>query len=125
MKKQYNETFYVIAQAFYGNRTITDIREDEIDDLISGFQTIKDDIFGKRKEIIVPESNDLYIIYNPEKEKKYLAEAEEENYKPTLIIPSENIILYSRCIVCKRDVNGNYISVTEEDCKKAFKYLAE
>ena len=123
----------IITQAFYGNRTGTEIRPDEVDNFILGHLDSfpwNDSI--DRTIIRVPDTEELVIIYNRFQEEKSLQQKEEwfreDGYvaKPLAVIPEIGLELYSRCIVCRQDpVTGELKSMQDEDYEIACRYLAE
>ena len=133
VKVERKDRITVIAQAFYGNRTLTEITPDEMDAFILGY--IGGKILGKRKidrtVIRIPESDNLVMIYNryEEEERRQEMTVDEAGSdfrrKPLAEIPEEKIRLYSRCIVCRMDADGTFQSLQEEDFPKFMKYLAK
>ncbi len=125
-----NDKIFIIAQAFYGNRTGTEIRIRNIDRFILGYQ---DDSLTITKEIdrtILPiPGTRCVLVYNRFEEERCLRDKErflrEDGYemKPLAFIPEESIELYSRCIVCGITESGELTDVTPED-SKIFDYLA-
>jgi hypothetical protein len=61
------------------------------------------------------------LIYNPIIEE----EDKKKSTKPVAIIPDLNLEIYSRCIVCRIDDDGNFESITPSDYEAMKKYLAE
>lgn len=112
----------VLAQAFYGNRTIVDIDIDDIDRFVLGYldDSLKITKNIDRTIIRVPDSDDIVFIYNKYQEEE---KRNNENKNPTVIIPENNITLYSRCIACRMDENGDFYSLDESDCDTVFKYF--
>ena len=131
-KENKKNSIFVIAQGFYGNRTGTDVRREKIDRFILGY--IDDSIdFGDpidRSIIRIPNTDNLVLIYNKFSEEKRLLEKEKllakENYhlKPLAVIPELDIELYSRCIVCRMNEDGEFDSLQDEDCEKFMQYLS-
>ena len=128
MKK---ELITVIMQAWYGNRTATYIKEENIDSIILGcddpkYLTQSDKI--DRTIIRIPNS-ECVIIYNKYQEAKELERIKEyfekDGYvaKPLAFIPEENIEIYSSCLVCRMDESGKLSSLQQED-NIIFNYLA-
>lgn len=127
------ETITIIAQAFYGNRTSTDIRPEEMDAFILGYLDSKwmskDDKID-RTIVRIPGTDDLVVIYNKYQEEKRRAKnaviLEKDGYacKPLAFIPEENLEIYSRCIVCRMNADGTFASLDNEDGLKFMKYLA-
>ena len=113
----------IVAQAFYGNRTATEINRNEIDRFILGYLDNSIEITSQvdRTIIHVPNTDNIVIVYNKYKENK----AKSRNMKPLVTIPEINIEIYSRCIVCKMNEDGEFESLYNDDCDKFMKYLAE
>ena len=114
----------IVAQAFYGNRVATEINRENVDRFILGY--VDNDIVVTEKIdrtiINVPNTDNIVIVYN-----KYAEEAleQKENRSPLVVIKDENIELYSRCIVCRMNENGELESLQSEDIEKFIGYLAE
>lgn len=123
----------VVAQGFYGNRTGTEINREEIDRFVLGYLDDSITITEKidRTIVNVPNTDNIVIVYNKYEEEYELARKEkllnEENYelKPNVIIPENNFEIYSRCIVCKVNEDGEFESLKNGDYEKFVKYLAE
>ena len=81
-----NELISIISQAFYGNRTGTEIRRENIDRFILGYQTDDFDVTEPVDRTIVHllGSDTLVLIYNKHREEERLEVKErafrEENY---------------------------------------------
>lgn len=125
-----NDSIYVVAQAFYGNRTETEVKRKNIDRFILGYlEDIKHDKKIDRTFIKVPNTNNLVFAYNKYQEeekielKKELFEINNIELRPTLIIPEYELTLYSRCIVCRIDEDGELCSLEDEDFEKFMEYL--
>lgn len=112
----------IVAQAFYGNRTATEIRREDIDRFILGYIDDSIEITSKidRTIINVPNTDDIVIVYNKYEEDK----SKHGNSKPVVIIPENNTEIYSRCIVCRMN-NGEFESLQNDDFDKFIKYLSE
>jgi len=127
-----NETIFIISQAFYGNRTGTEIRRENIDRFILGYQTDDFDVTEPidRTIIHLPGSDNLVLIYNKYQEEDRLEIKEralrEDNYilKPLASIPEMNLDIYSRCIVCRMNADGAFESLDEGDYEVWGHYLA-
>lgn len=127
-----NELICIIFQAFYGNRTGTEIRRENIDRFILGYQSdalvVTEPI--DRTIIRLPGSDNLVLIYNKYQEEERLKVKEralqEDNYviKPLAAIPELNLEIYSRCIVCRMNADGVFESVCESDYEIWGRYLA-
>ena len=127
-----NELICIISQAFYGNRTGTEIRRENIDRFILGYQTDDFDVTEAidRTVIHLPGSDNLVLVYNKYQEEERLKVKEralrEDNYviKPLAAIPELNLEIYSRCIVCRMNADGEFESLAEGDFKIWDRYLA-
>ncbi len=109
------------SQAFYGNRTGTEIRRENIDRFILGYQTDDFDVTEAidRTVIHLPGSDNLVLVYNKYQEEERLKVKErafrEDNYviKPLAAILELDIEIYSRCIVCRMNADGVFESLAE------------
>lgn len=128
-----NKNITIITQEFYGNRTMTEVKSENIDNFILGYLNEKYDakFFNEKIDrtiINIPNTN-LAIIYNKYQEDfmamlkaKICAETGYEA-KPTAIIPEKNLKLYSRCIACRINENGNLNSIKDSDYSIITKYF--
>ena len=122
----------IISQAFYENRTMTEIRPDEIDRFILGYLdrslTVSEQI--DRTIVHIPGSDNLVLVYNRYQEEQRLEEGEkllrEENYeiKPLAVIPEIGLTLFSRCIALRMNEDGSFASLQDGDSRILVKYLA-
>lgn len=127
------ELITIMTQAFYGNRTCTEIHPEDIDRFILGYldDSLKMDEPIDRTIIKLPNTDNLVLIYNKYQEEESLCEKEryyqEKKYvfKPLALIPELNLEIYSRCIVCRMDEQGNLQSLQNDDYKKFIHYLAK
>ena len=112
----------IVAQAFYGNRTATEINREEIDRFILGYLDDSIEITSQidRTIVSVPNTNNIVIVYNKHEENKT-----DNNVKPLVIIPENDIEIHSRCIVCRMNDDGEFESLQNDDFDKFIKYLAE
>ena len=128
-----NNTISIVAQAFYGNRTGTNIKKEDVDSFILGNL---DGINGSndivnRTIVRVPNTDNIVIVYNKHEEEKRLKDKEDyfakDNYelKPVVVIEEDGIEIYSRCIVCRINDNGELESLKDGDYEKFVNYLAE
>ena len=123
----------VMAQAFYGNRTITETTPESMDALVLGYLDRK--LCNKeridRTIVPIPGSDKVVLVYNKNQEEEYRKDRKEQlremgrDMKPMACIPEKGITLYSRCLACRIDETGTLQSLHPEDCKLLFKYLAE
>ena len=109
-----------MAQAFYGNKTMTEIKVKNMDRFILGYlnnsMEIKEEI--NRTVVKVPDTDNLVIVYNKAQEENY------KDYDPLAEIPEENLKIYSRCIACRMDEFGNFMSIEPEDVEILNNYFA-
>ena len=127
-----NELIHIISQGFYGNRTGTELRRESVDRFILGYQT--DDLSVTepidRTIVRLPDSKSVVLIYNKYQEAAWLETKDralrEDNYviKPLATIPELGLNLYSRCIACRMNDNGNLESIETEDLDILDRYLA-
>lgn len=132
--KNRNDLIEIIAQAFYGNRTGTAIRAEEVDAFILGY--LDSTIFGdeeaaraaaNRQIVNVPGTKDVVLLYNKDEETECLEDKERyfqrDGYvlKPLATIPELGVEIYSRCIACRMDENGKLQSLQAEDYKVLIK----
>ena len=123
----------VMAQGFYGNRTVTNIKKENVDRFILGYldDSLKITENIDRTIVGIPNTNNIVIVYNKYEEENELNRKNElmknEGYemKPLAVIPEENIEVYSRCIACRMDEHGELESLREDDFYKIEKYLTE
>ena len=124
-----DNTICIMAQAFYGNRTLTYVNRDTFDMLMLGFP---DKIFLKNEKIDrtiipVPGSDTVVFVYNKYQEDKEREYLEKRGYKraPLTEIPELGIKLYSRVLVCRISPEGEPESLEDGDFPKFIKYLSE
>lgn len=128
-----NDVIKIVAQAVYGNRVETEIDKKDVDKFILGYLDDSISVNEKidRTIVNIPSEKNLVIVYNKYKEEKELNRKEElfneDNYvlKPLAVIAEENIEIYSRCIACRIDENGELESLQNGDYEKLLNYLAE
>lgn len=122
----------IIAQGYYGNRTMTEIRREEIDKFIAGDHSTdgiqRNDYHPEDRQVIhIPGTDNLVLIYNKFREDKWLeyARGKEWKSKPAAVIPELGLEICTCCIVCRIDPDGTFQSLEPEDLKKFINYLAE
>ena len=136
VKQDKKDMLGVIIQAFYGNRVFTRIDRADIDMYIMGCLDREFFLPSEREKIDrtivrIPGTENLVMVYNNNQEQEAINDKEElfakEGYvsKPLAEIPELGLKLYSRCIVCRMDENGELQSLEEGDGEKFMKYLAE
>ena len=122
----------ITAQAFYGNRTITRIKEEDMDPFILGY--LDASLFSGNKKIDrtlipIPGTDNLFLVYNKYQEEEKIQRKEELrnekgiNLQPLAVIPEMALVLYSRCIVGRMNEKGEYEDLQEEDFIKFMQYL--
>lgn len=115
-----NNKLLVVAQAFYGNRTETSVKLENLDRFILGYIDNNIPVTEKINRTIINIPNtDFVIVYNKYEEEK------NRKVKPLVSIPELNMKIYSRCIVCRINENGELESLVSGDYNKIKKYLAE
>lgn len=128
-----NNSIYIVSQAFYGNRTGTRIKTENIDRFVLGHLDDTSSLMGEidRTIVKIPNSENIVMIYNKHREKERVEYREEvlksKNYeiKPLAFIPEYDLKIFSRCIICRINENNEFEDLREEDFEKFMKYLAE
>lgn len=126
----------IIAQAFYGNKTGTQIRPDEVDRFILGYMDASIAKFATpdridRTIVPIPNMENVVLVYNKIQEaerlraKEHLFKKYKQVQKPTAVIPELDLELYSRCIVCRLNDTGELESLQESDFEGFMKYLTD
>lgn len=116
-----NRKIRVMAQAFYGNNTITDIDVEKIDRFIMGRLSDIVPVMGDidRTIINIPNTDGIVIIYNKYQEN----DKAERGMMVTAKFPEENLELHSRCIACRIDESGNLTDLNPDDVDIVKKYF--
>ena len=129
-----NDLIKVITQAFYGNRVGTAVSLEKLDRFVIGClhdMPIDESRKLDRTIIKMPNADNLVIIYNKYEEEKDIelvkTTLEKDGYeiKPLAIIPEYDMKLYSRCIACRMNENGELESVEKEDYDKIIEYFVK
>ena len=128
-----NNLVSIVSQAFYGNKVGTAIKVENLDSFILGNLDGINASYEKvdRTIVKIPNTDNLVLVYNKYQEdeeckrKDELFENKGYTLKPTAIIPELNIKLYSRCIVCRVNDNGDIVSLQDGDFEKFEKYLMD
>ncbi|MBQ3392778.1 MAG: hypothetical protein IJG52_05115 [Lachnospiraceae bacterium] len=83
-----------------------------------------------RTYIPVPHAENLYILYNKYQEKWHLENAQQheemissDDEKPMVIIPEENLRIFSRCMVIRKNDSDMLEDLQEDDFEKVRAYL--
>lgn len=116
---------YILSQAFYGNRTGTEVCPEDLDRFILGYLDDKMEVRKPidRTMILVPETENVYLIYNKYQEEETLKDVRKYNIKPLATINGQNI--YSRVIACRIDENNEPQSLEIGDYEIVMPYLAQ
>ena len=140
---KYNENkIPVLIQGFYGNRTVTLVAPEHFDEYMLGWlnHELFMESYNKGREQIdrtivrLPSTENLVLVYNKYQEEEALNSLQEfiqelrrtdSRYNPTAVIPELGLVLYSRCIVCRMNENGELSGIEAGDTEKAVKYLAQ
>ena len=122
----------IVSQAFYGNRTATEVDVEKLDRFIIGYLDDFPNQYPVDRTIVkVPNTDNIVIIYNNYREEERRAKKakvfREEGYviEPLAVIPEENIEIYSRCIACRMNADGELESLQDEDYDKLTNYLVK
>ena len=136
MTEARKDMIFIVAQGFYGNRTGTEIRRDEVNYFLKGI--LSPELFPGEDESVdhriikVPGSDHVVIIYDQNQEDEYmnvkfpkmLAEDGAKYFENTgrrltpwvsCSIPEIGVELHSRCFACRIDENGEFQSLEDDD----------
>lgn len=117
----------ILAQAFYGNRVITEVCAD--DDLLN----LKNFISGNSSLVLqdgdidlefIPLAENVAVVYDKIAEAKKLKRDNLKKYKPFCKIPEKNIIIYSRCVLCRFKSENELESLKSGDIELVKDYFA-
>lgn len=120
-----NEKIFIIAQGFYGNRTATEIRKNEVDSFLSGYASPK--LFMERdktidkKVVTVPGADNIVIVYDQNQENENIVKYGEKYI--SCVIPEIGLKLHSRCFACRIDGNGELQSLEKCDGQRFIDYF--
>lgn len=144
MAEARRDCIFVVAQGFYGNRTGTEIRRENINYFLKGI--LSPELFpGRdktvdRRTIKVPGSDNVVIVYDQNKEDEYmnvefpkmLAEDGDSYFEDTgrvmkpwvsCSIPELDVELHTRCFACRIDENGEFQSLEDGDGDAFIEYF--
>lgn len=120
-----SDSISVIAQHFYGNRTATEIKRENVDFFLKGILSPelfpKEDETVDRKFIVVPQTKNIVIVYDQNQENDCIANG-ETNYV-SCEIPEIGFKIHSRCFACRIDDNGELQSLKKGDAKYFINYF--
>lgn len=130
----------IITQCFYGNRTGTEIRRNDVKAFIRGsLSPMPGEDFSDvvLKTIPVPGNENIVIVYDQTDEDKYIhvkypkyaeeyrQKYGEELHYATCIIPELGIELHTRCFACRIDENGVLQSLEDGDKDKFIDFFPQ
>lgn len=139
-----DDSIFIIAQQFYGNRTGTEIRRDSINFFLKGILSPilfpGDDKTVERKMVTVPNTDNIVIVYDqnqedeyvnvefPEMYKRHAAEYKEHTGREFTMqvscrIPELDFEIHTRCFACRIDENGELQSLESGDGKMLIEYF--
>ena len=127
-----NKSIFIISQAFYGNRTGTEISSSQIDQFIMNGSIGDDwnpDLPVDRTVVHIPGAPHIVLIYNRFSEvyllgyKDSVKVEKDDDFKPTAVIPEIGLTLYSRVIACRMNKFGWLQSLEEGDGEVICRYL--
>ena len=105
--------------------SIVTMQREAIDYFVVGYTGIPKRLFAydkiDRSIVNLPDTKNLVLIYNKYQEE----ETKDNKTKPLVFIKENNTMIYSCCIVCRMDDNGNVSSITQDEYNIIEKYLAE
>lgn len=109
----------IVDHSCYRSREITDMTADEVKRLIRQNWTI----------VHIPNAEHIVLLYDRTAEERRRAHMAlfADGYVPktTAVIPSLNLTLYSRCIVCRMDDDGEPQSIRKQDYQYFMSYLSK
>lgn len=114
-----NKSLKVLTMGYYGNRTLVDCTENQIDEVLTGaVKEVREmlNIVPNRKFVALP-NTDCYVLYDVNREIK-------ENSRVVCVISEQNIKIYDKCIFCRKD--GDTIQgLLPEDIEKINEYIVD
>ena len=121
----------VLAQAFYGNRVIMEVCADDdlldLKKLISGIVSGNGSLALQNGGIdleFIPLAENVAVVYDKIAEAKMLKRDNLKKYKPLCKIPEKNIIIYSRCALCRFKSENKLESLKSDDIELVKDYFA-
>jgi len=76
-----------------------------------------------RTYIPISHTENLFLLYNKYQEGNGIVSSKSGT--PLFSIPEENITIYSRCLICRKDEAGQLVDLQEGDFEKVKAYLVE
>lgn len=139
-----DNSIFIIAQCFYGNRTGLEIKRTDVDSFLLGYTSSVDlSLTGKtvdRKIVRVPGTDNVVIVYDQNQEDNYVNVKFPEHYKEnakeykertgreftmyvSCSIPEIGFEIHTRCFACRIDDNGELQSLENGDGEKFIQYF--
>ena len=139
-----NNTIRIITQGFYGNRVATEIERENVNFFLKGILSPElfpdEDKKVNRKIVKVPSTDNIVIVYDQNKEDRYVNETFSEIHKRSgeeykehtgkemtmyvsCEIPEIDLTLHTRCFACRIDENGELQSLENGDSKYFIDYF--
>lgn len=138
------DSIFIIAQQFYGNKTATEIKRENVNFFLKG--TLSPELFPgedktvDRKTVKVPCTDNIVIVYDQNQENEYVnvefpkqyAELGKEYKEHTgremtmhvsCEIPELGFKIHTRCFACRIDENGELQSLEKGDSEKFIGYF--
>ena len=136
----------VIAQQFYGNRTGTEICEDEMNFFLKGILSPElfpgEDKTVVRKVVRIPNAEYIVVVYDQHQEdeyvnvefpsiyaregKRYLKRwGEELKMHVSCTIPEIGLKIHTRCFACRMNAEGEFEDIQPEDYSIVALYFSE
>lgn len=129
----------IVTQQFYGNRTGTEIRREDVNSFL---KCIDADKPVDRKIVKVPGTENIVIVYDQNQEDEYVNAVFPEQYAEygkeykehtgkemtmeiSCEIPEIGFKIHTRCFACRIDGNGELQSLEKGDVNKFIEYFAD
>lgn len=114
-----SKSLKVLAMGYYGNRTLVNCTDDQVDEVITGAtKEVRQmlNIVPNRNFIALP-GTECFVVYDMNREVT-------EHSKVVCYIPEQNIKVYDKCIFCRKE--GDEIKgILPEDIRKIDKYIVD
>ena len=118
--------FVEVAMINSNGFSIVTMQREAVNYFVVGYTGIPKKLFGydkiDRSIVNIPNTDNLVVIYNKYQEEEVI---KDTSAKPLIVIKENDIKIYSRCIICRVDIDGNVSSITQEEHNIISKYLAE
>lgn len=145
-EKEKPDSIFIVAQHFYGNRTGTEIRKENINFFLKGILSPElfpgEDKTVDRKIVKIPGTDNLVIVYDQNQEDEYVNVEFSEQYAElgkeykehtgremtmhiSCEIPEIGFKIHTRCFACRIDENGELQSLEDGDGEKYIRYFTD